>query len=168
MPAAPDVESIVVNVGSGHSRPNRSWILGRLLRDWDYDPTNEQGVYVTVLDAVGRSELVREIYDKYDRPLLPGEAADIELAEAPGKPGPTRRNRDDNTNTAYSWATNYSTGIQTERLLQEWSDQGTVEFFGSTGFVEYSFAGQRLCLDLRAVCNRTSIWCCLRPTEDTR
>ncbi|KAL8651492.1 MAG: hypothetical protein Q9226_004688 [Calogaya cf. arnoldii] len=84
MPAAPDVESIVVNVGSGHSRPNRSWILGRLLRDWDYDPTIEQGLYVTVLDAVSRSKVVQEIYDKYDRPLLPGQADDIELAEASG------------------------------------------------------------------------------------
>ncbi|KAI4115807.1 MAG: hypothetical protein LQ338_007802 [Usnochroma carphineum] len=52
MPTAPDLESIVINIDSGHQRANRSWILGRLLRDWDYKPLTEHGLYITVLDAI--------------------------------------------------------------------------------------------------------------------
>lgn len=82
MPAAPDVESIVVNVGSGHSRPNRSWILGRLLRDWDYKPTTEQGLYITVLDAVSREETIQDIRDRL---LLLGQTEDSDFPEASSK-----------------------------------------------------------------------------------
>lgn len=49
---APDMESIVINLRSGHQRVNRSWILGRLLRDWDYKPLDTGGLYITVLDAI--------------------------------------------------------------------------------------------------------------------
>ncbi|KAL8775083.1 MAG: hypothetical protein Q9209_000562 [Squamulea sp. 1 TL-2023] len=77
MPPAPDVESIIVNVGSGHSRPNRSWILGRLLRDWDYESQSDQGLNITVLDAVSRAKLVEDIKKQT---LLLGGTDDIELA----------------------------------------------------------------------------------------
>ena len=35
MPAAPDVQSIVINTSYGHARSNQSWILGRVLRDYE-------------------------------------------------------------------------------------------------------------------------------------
>ena len=35
MPPASDVPSIVVDTGSGHARTNQSWILGRILRDFE-------------------------------------------------------------------------------------------------------------------------------------
>ncbi|KAL8782698.1 MAG: hypothetical protein Q9213_005177 [Squamulea squamosa] len=82
MPYAPDVESMVVNVGSGHSRPNRSWILGRLLRDWNYEPTTVQGLYVTVLDAVSRIEAVEGIREQT---LLSSQRDDFELPKSLGK-----------------------------------------------------------------------------------
>ncbi|KAL8899350.1 MAG: hypothetical protein Q9207_006241 [Kuettlingeria erythrocarpa] len=49
---APDMESIVINLKSGHQRVNRSWILGRLFRDWEYQPLDTRGHYITVLDAI--------------------------------------------------------------------------------------------------------------------
>lgn len=57
MPAGPDWDSIVVNVRSGHARANRSWILGRLLRDWDYQPTYEEALCITVFEAVIEADL---------------------------------------------------------------------------------------------------------------
>ena len=36
MPAAPDCASIVINGKSGYVRNNNSWILGRILRDYDF------------------------------------------------------------------------------------------------------------------------------------
>lgn len=51
MPATPDLTSVVINLSSGHQRANRSWILGRLLRDWNYKPLDKRGLYITVLDA---------------------------------------------------------------------------------------------------------------------
>lgn len=59
MPAAPDVESIVINLATEHPRANRSWILGRLLRDWDYKPSDKRGLYITVLDAVDGKKVLR-------------------------------------------------------------------------------------------------------------
>lgn len=35
MPAAPDLQSIVISTTYGHARTNQSWILGRLLRDYE-------------------------------------------------------------------------------------------------------------------------------------
>ena len=35
MPAVPDVPSIVISTGYGHARTNQSWILGRILRDFE-------------------------------------------------------------------------------------------------------------------------------------
>ena len=35
MPSAPDLDSLVVSVEQGHARKNQSWILGRILRDYD-------------------------------------------------------------------------------------------------------------------------------------
>ena len=35
MPATPDLPSIVVNADYGHARTNQSWILGRILRDFE-------------------------------------------------------------------------------------------------------------------------------------
>ena len=35
---APDCPSIVVNLVSGYTRENRSWVLGRILRDFEEDP----------------------------------------------------------------------------------------------------------------------------------
>ena len=35
MPAAPDVPSIVIGTSFGHARTNQSWILGRILRDYE-------------------------------------------------------------------------------------------------------------------------------------
>ena len=64
MPTNPDWESIVINLDSGYVRANRSWILGRLLRDWDYKPKDKQGLCITFLDAVRRenAEADRENY----------------------------------------------------------------------------------------------------------
>ena len=53
MPAA-DVDSIVVNAKTGHARTNKSWVLGRFLRDWDYSPTTTKGLYITIVDAVAK------------------------------------------------------------------------------------------------------------------
>ena len=60
MPAGPDWDSIVVNVRSGHARANRSWILGRLLRDWKYEPELGESLCITVLDAVNQADLDRD------------------------------------------------------------------------------------------------------------
>ena len=54
MPTNPDWESIVINLDSGHSRANRSWILGHLLMDWNYKPEDKRGLCITFLDAVLR------------------------------------------------------------------------------------------------------------------
>jgi len=35
MPSAPDLQSILINTQYGHTRTNQSWILGRVLRDYD-------------------------------------------------------------------------------------------------------------------------------------
>ena len=35
MPAGPDVPSLVIGTGYGHVRTNQSWILGRILRDYE-------------------------------------------------------------------------------------------------------------------------------------
>lgn len=35
MPAAPDLQSIVISTTYGHARTNQSWILGRILRDYE-------------------------------------------------------------------------------------------------------------------------------------
>ena len=35
MPAAPDLQSIVISTDYGHARTNQSWILGRILRDFE-------------------------------------------------------------------------------------------------------------------------------------
>ena len=35
MPATPDLQSVVVNADYGHARTNQSWILGRILRDFE-------------------------------------------------------------------------------------------------------------------------------------
>jgi len=35
---APDCQSIVINTNSGYVRENRSWVLGRILRDFEEDP----------------------------------------------------------------------------------------------------------------------------------
>lgn len=79
-----------------------------------------------------------------------------------------RLKADDNVDAAYRCGTIYSTMALTEALLQEWFDQGTIDNFAFAGFVEDSLAGQRLCLDIRVVFDRPSIWCCLCPTEDTQ
>lgn len=50
-----DVDSLVINVKSGYARRNRSFILGRLLRDWPLELKAGDGVhglYITVVDAV--------------------------------------------------------------------------------------------------------------------
>ena len=53
---AVDVDSLVINVKSGYVRKNKSWILGRFLRDWDYKTTTQKGLYVTIIDAVTKKE----------------------------------------------------------------------------------------------------------------
>ena len=53
---AVDVDSLVINVKSGYARKNKSWILGRFLRDWDYKPTTVKGLYITIVDAVTENE----------------------------------------------------------------------------------------------------------------
>ena len=63
MPAAPDVQIMVVNIKSGYARANRSWILGRLFRDWDYGPLKAGGLYITVLDAVSREDFLDQGLD---------------------------------------------------------------------------------------------------------
>ena len=35
MPAAPDLQSVVIDTKYGHARTNQSWILGRILRDFE-------------------------------------------------------------------------------------------------------------------------------------
>ena len=35
MPPAPDLPSVVIDTSSGHARTNQSWILGRVLRDYE-------------------------------------------------------------------------------------------------------------------------------------
>ena len=36
MPAGPDLQSVVIDTSYGHARTNQSWILGRVLRDYDH------------------------------------------------------------------------------------------------------------------------------------
>ena len=35
MPAVPDLQSVVISTSHGHARTNQSWILGRILRDYE-------------------------------------------------------------------------------------------------------------------------------------
>lgn len=53
---AVDVDSMVINAKTGYARKNKSWIVGGLLRDWDYKPTTVRGLYVTIVDAVKEKE----------------------------------------------------------------------------------------------------------------
>lgn len=55
MPVA-DVDSMVINAKTGYARKNKSWIIGRFLRDWDFKPTTTRGLYITVLDAAKEKE----------------------------------------------------------------------------------------------------------------
>ncbi len=48
---APDYPAKVINAGSGYSRENRSWILGRLLRDFEFPLNDDIGLHITVFQA---------------------------------------------------------------------------------------------------------------------
>ncbi|CAM6003689.1 unnamed protein product [Sphagnum balticum] len=47
----PDYPAKVINAGSGYSRENRSWILGRLLRDFELPLNDDIGLHITVFQA---------------------------------------------------------------------------------------------------------------------
>jgi hypothetical protein len=58
-----DCPSIVVNCENGHTRSNKSWILGRLLRDHEarheVDPTNPLDGQLSSSSPKGRAESIR-------------------------------------------------------------------------------------------------------------
>ncbi|CAM6028782.1 unnamed protein product [Sphagnum balticum] len=47
----PDYPAKVINAGSGYSRENRSWILGRLLRDFQLPLNDHNGLHIAVFQA---------------------------------------------------------------------------------------------------------------------
>jgi len=49
---APDYSAKVVNAESGYTRQNKSWVLGRLLRDFEHPLPHDVGLSVTVFEAV--------------------------------------------------------------------------------------------------------------------
>jgi hypothetical protein len=77
MPSAPDLECSVINADSGYSRSNQSWILSRILRDFEYHWTppetaqavrqlladengkihDKRGLCITVCDAIGEPKI---------------------------------------------------------------------------------------------------------------
>ena len=59
MPSAPDCPSIVINCSSGHSRTNRSWLLGRLLRDHELAVEEHPGPEYADLAATGKTISLR-------------------------------------------------------------------------------------------------------------
>ncbi|MCJ1369094.1 hypothetical protein MMC20_000302 [Loxospora ochrophaea] len=82
MPQDPDLPSIVFSTDHGHVRPNRSWILGRILRDFDkcWMPAevrrkfeamlrkvrkNRAGLCVSVFEAIGEKEAGVPVRDAY-------------------------------------------------------------------------------------------------------
>jgi hypothetical protein len=53
----PDCEAIVINVESGYRRRNRSWVIGRLLRDFSTPLDNNVGLKIAVFEAMAEGEL---------------------------------------------------------------------------------------------------------------
>lgn len=54
MPSGPDCPSMVINCSTGYSRTNRSWLLGRILRDHELAVEEHPGPEYVDLPATGR------------------------------------------------------------------------------------------------------------------
>ena len=54
MPSVPDCSSIVINCSTGYSRTNRSWLLGRILRDHELAVEDNPGPEYADLAATGK------------------------------------------------------------------------------------------------------------------
>ncbi|CAM6018637.1 unnamed protein product [Sphagnum balticum] len=61
----PDYPAKVINAESGYSRENRSWILGRLLRDFEFPLNNHIGLHITVFQADEKREAGKPEKDWY-------------------------------------------------------------------------------------------------------
>ncbi|CAK9260005.1 unnamed protein product [Sphagnum jensenii] len=61
----PDYPAKVINAGSGYSRENRSWILGRLLRDFELPLNDDIGLHITVFQADKEKEAGKPEKDWY-------------------------------------------------------------------------------------------------------
>ncbi|KAK1252106.1 hypothetical protein MKX08_003293 [Trichoderma sp. CBMAI-0020] len=59
MPSEPDWPSSVINCSSGYGRTNRSWILGRILRDYELAVEGSPGPEYSDLDATGNKVSLR-------------------------------------------------------------------------------------------------------------
>ncbi|THU81968.1 hypothetical protein K435DRAFT_464847 [Dendrothele bispora CBS 962.96] len=53
----PDYSAKIINADNGYSRTNRSWVLGRLLRDFEYPLPDDIGLSVTVFEALPMKDL---------------------------------------------------------------------------------------------------------------
>lgn len=81
----PDYDSIVINAQSGYVRNNKSWILGRILRDWPYKEEWED--YALVVTVVKASRAEKAGVPKLDRPWIIGVCVivtQIVLSAVPG------------------------------------------------------------------------------------
>lgn len=81
----PDNEVTVINVGSGYKRDNKSWILGRVSRDWTYKKECKDFALVVTIAKVSRTEKAGIL--KLDKPWMIGIAimiSQIILAAIPG------------------------------------------------------------------------------------
>ncbi|CAN5957291.1 unnamed protein product [Sphagnum jensenii] len=61
----PDYPAKVINAESGYSRENRSWILGRLLRDFEFPLNDDIGLHITVFQADEKKEAGKPEKDWY-------------------------------------------------------------------------------------------------------
>lgn len=59
MPSEPDCPSRVINCSSGYGRINRSWVLGRILRDHELAVEENPGPEYANLDATGKTMSLR-------------------------------------------------------------------------------------------------------------
>ncbi|KAL7956843.1 hypothetical protein V8C34DRAFT_199740 [Trichoderma compactum] len=59
MPSEPDCPSRVINCSTGHGRTNRSWVLGRILRDHELAVEDDPGPEYANLDAAGKNMSLR-------------------------------------------------------------------------------------------------------------
>ncbi|KAM0445169.1 hypothetical protein ACHAPV_009486 [Trichoderma viride] len=59
MPSEPDCPSTVINCSSGYGRTNRSWILGRILRDHELAVEENPGPEYADVDATGKTVSLR-------------------------------------------------------------------------------------------------------------
>lgn len=73
----PDLPSIIINAESGYTRTNHNWVLGRILRDFDYwKPNQVRDVLKQILDDARRAD-VENAKKKGIEPPPPRERAGL-------------------------------------------------------------------------------------------